>query len=185
MKITKSQLKRIIEEELRSMSIQDMPNYTQAEIDVLRENNLLDDERLDEIAPALAVGARFVGGQIGKKIVIPMLINKMRSSESREEVADFILEIVELAKSACKLNDKIEDKAGGGLGRLGLKIPDFAKGVSGKMCRMGIGVQLAPLTLLASFIRTIDDSVAELLLDIMKMEGLVGSDEEPSMGEEL
>jgi len=144
MKLTKSQLKRIIKEELASfqkerrhvkqilISRQEFQTLKEYKIPI-PENVLVREQRpINEVGPAIAgavrgaaavgsVGARVASSETAKKIGGELFMDLMSSTEGRNKLADLIISITDLPKVMCEIwnapawaGGKVDNLAGTG-----------------------------------------------------------------------
>jgi hypothetical protein len=168
MKITKSQLRTIIAEEIQALEAEEsLPNFTQRELITLEENGICLPKELQEqgFLAGAAAGLGKMAIPVVKKMVKTYMIDKLSSSEGREELADHVMGLVELIEKLCGLADRIDAVIAGEAEKRDYVMPPLLKDILGTFCRTPLKVYTTPLNLLASTLRSLDDVMSGFIVD--------------------
>ena len=141
MKITKTQLKRLIKEELKQLQEDEaakLPRFSLAEIEYLKESGApLPPHTLEEAGPVATAAAT---------AATSIATEKLSSAAGREQVADLLVAIPEYIKAAtCVKMGKM-----GKIGKLGAWI-----------CKKSTTATWAAFYMAASLLRVMDDKTAQ------------------------
>jgi len=180
MKLTKSQLKQIIKEELSASGLSEPRRIviSRQELQTLREhkipipkNVLVKRQQLNEFVPA-AAGAAAAGGAgaVATGVAIGVLIEMLSTADGRNRLADMIVAIPELQARVCEVWSAPGAAAGSVEGAATGEPGAFTRGVSAisgvakKLCRLSIlKIGAAPLNLLAYGLRQMSDEEAAVI----------------------
>ena len=156
MKLTKNQIKTIIQEEVSNVRREQRKIViTPQEANALKENkiaipkNVSVDRGLLNETPlaAAALGATVTTAAV--TALVGTLIQMLASAEGRESLADLAVAIPELMLKICDVNDVL------GSGMIAT--------ISKKLCRLSFKASNSPLYLLAYLLRSMDDNQGKAL----------------------
>ena len=181
MKLTKSQLKQIIKEELSASGLGQPRRIviSRQELQTLREhkipipkNVLVKRQQLNEFGPAAVAGAAAAGGAgaVATGVAIGVLIEMLSTADGRNRLADMIVAIPELQARVCEVwgapgaaAGSVETAATGEPGAFTRGVSAIS-GVAKKLCRLSIlKIGAAPLNLLAYGLRQMSDEEAAVI----------------------
>jgi hypothetical protein len=156
MKLTKNQIKTIIQEEVSNVRREQRKIViTPQEANALKENkiaipkNVSVDRGLLNENPLAAAGVGGVVLTAATTALVTTLIQMLASAEGRESLADLAVALPELMIKICDVNDVL------GSGMIAT--------ISKKLCRLGLKAGNSPLYLLAYLLRSMDDNQGKAL----------------------
>jgi hypothetical protein len=201
MKITKTQLKKIIKEELLGITKSRRHNrpvvISRQEFQTLREHKipiprsvLVEGQRLNEVAPVapvVAAGGATVArsaAKVGKELLMAMLA----TPEGRNKLADMLVAIPELQSGICDVWNAPTAIAGAAETAVVGEPGAISQGASSismvgkKLCKWGFKALAAPIYLLAYILRQMSDEEAEAVATASQVDTIPAEAEEITQG---